>query len=369
MKDLFPLNRLARATGLALLSIIFLNCSPVAFSVTDRSGSNIEPVDPVDPTESCYTDQFRQPTQAVGKLDILFVTDTSGSLDTERAAVANGIDAFVAGLNNNVDYNIAVMLGHGSTSSYAGKLYQHAAEPVVLTKAQGLAQIRADLRTKLSSPRGDGNSDGGEMNLYSVNRAVTDAALFAGSQAQGFFRNDAALAVVFVGDENDICAEYPAGVTPVPDPQGSEPVAKARDCGGITPLSVYNNLKAKKGMKPTLVSSIIYLPGQAYPMTDENEIGYGMLEATELSKGLKVNLAGTETQIANGLFDIGKLADSQLPLITKHTLSKPGTLTALEVRIDNQVETDFTFEAATREVHLNRPGSAGSSVAIRYCVK
>lgn len=369
MKDLFPLNQAARTVGLALLSVVFLNCSPVMFSTVERSGNQIDPVDPVDPTESCYTDQFQQPTQSVGKLDILFVTDTSGSLDTERAAVANGIDAFVAGLSNNVDYNIAVMLGHGSTSAYAGRLYQHAAEPVVLTKSQGLAQIRTDLRTKLSSPLNDGGSDGGEMNLYSLNRAVTDAATFAGSQSFGFFRSDAALAVVFVGDENDICAEYPAGVTPVPDPQGSEPAAKARDCGGISPLSVYNNLKAKKGVKPLLVSSIIYLPGQAYPMTDENEIGYGMLEATDLSKGLKVNLAGTETQIANGLFDIGKLADSQLTLITKHTLSKPGAVSALEVRVDNQIESDFMFDTATREVHLNRPGSAGSKVEIRFCVK
>jgi len=43
-------------------------------------------------------------------------------------------------------------------------------------------------------------------------------------------RPDAALAIVFVSDENDICYRYPASITPVVDGDKLEAPAFIRDC-------------------------------------------------------------------------------------------------------------------------------------------
>lgn len=365
------------AFGFLLLLGANQACSPVFFETGDKTNQKIEdgtpddpvdPLEPVTPAEACYTDSFNQPTAKVGKLDILFVTDTSGSLDVERAAIADGIDSFVAGLSNDVDYNIAVMLGHGSRSSYKGKLYQQVAtEPAVLTKSMGLTTIRTILKNKLTKVAVDTYSDGGEEGLYSLFQGVTTPALLTQSQTAGFFRPDAALAVVFISDENDICAVYPAGVTPVVDTNNNEVPSKALDCGGITPDTVYAKLKELKGDKPVLISSVIYVAGKPVPVGGENEIGYGYLEATQLSKGLSVYLGGTNTEIANGLGDIGKLADSQLTLILKHTLANTGTPSSVGVKVDGK-DSLFNYDSVTREVNLLEPGGSGSLVDINYCI-
>jgi hypothetical protein len=375
VKDLFPTKNTVRLLSVLLVSLLFVNCSPVNFEVAGGSNDKIvpggptDPEDPGDPSDpACYTDRFNQPTQPVAKLDILFVTDTSGSLNVERAAVADGIDSFVAGLSNTVDYNIAVMLGHGSTSSHSGRLYQSGSEPVVLTKSQGLATVRAQLRTKLTSVVGDADSDGGEEGLYSLGLSMIDNVRFTAAQTQGFFRADAALAVVFISDENDICAIYPSGVTPVVDPDGKEVTAKARDCTDVTTQNVYLALKGRKDDKPLLVSSLIYTPTTPFNMVDENEIGYGYKEITESSMGLMVPLGGTNAEIAQGLGNIGSLANSQLTLITKHTIRRAGQISNVSVKVDNSI-VPFNFDSAIREVQLSNPGQAGSAVEVNYCVE
>src|SRR5687768_4702038 len=51
------------------------------------------------PASACMSERFVQPeAEVVRKIDILFVTDTSGSLADERGQVADGIDAFVSQL-------------------------------------------------------------------------------------------------------------------------------------------------------------------------------------------------------------------------------------------------------------------------------
>ena len=62
-----------------------------------------------------------------------------------------------------------------------------------------------------------GFGDGGETGLFSLNKAMGNDE-YQVAQDLGFFRDDAALVVIFVADEQDICAEYPDGILPVPDP-------------------------------------------------------------------------------------------------------------------------------------------------------
>jgi hypothetical protein len=323
----------------------------------------------------CYSALFTQPTRDISKkLDILFVPDTSNSIFKERESAADGIDHFVAALPADTDFRVAAILAHGSTSPYAGRLYSSShQEPEVLdSKAMSQDQIRSGLRAKLVEAKGDRGSDGGEMGMFTILEALKTKNLKL-SQSLGFFRNDAALAVVFVADENDICAAYPKGVAPVPDPNGQEPLVKTRDCKSVTAQHVYSSLKNLKRGMPITMAAIVYTPesiirlddkGDAWSM--ENEIGYGYLDLVRLSNGLAIDI--TKGQIAERLSSIGKLAALKLSVRLEFPLAhRKINPKSIEVKVDGQQSSEFRFVPETNQVNLIEAGAPGSKVEVKYC--
>lgn len=324
----------------------------------------------MDKPEECFEDVHIQPDAVVTKkIDLLFVTDTSGSIAEERKAIAEGIKAFVDELPLNTDLRVGVMAGHGSKGSGAGKLVKIKNEPHVLDLTQmKLEDLRYWLVEKLTKAPADSHSDGGEEGLYSLSRSLESGMLTA-NRAHGFYREDAALAVIFISDENDICARYPAGVKPVPDPEGMEVKAFARDCKDITPESTLAKLKALQGTRPLLVGGIIYLPGTKYPRSGENEVGYGYLETIRAADGAAIDLSGKKFD--EGLSRIGSLASKKLMLMTDFALNKPAERideSSLRVSIDGKMA-PFEYKKDLNQIHLT--GDAGmerSKVVIRYCL-
>ena len=183
---------------------------------------------------------------------------------TTQYLIADGFDSFLAMMPEIADIRVAVMLGHGSTSSRNGKLYQRGSESLILdNQIHTVDEIKTNLRTKMYNPHTDHSTDGGEAGLHSLNSSLKDDR-FIEIQNQGFYRDDAALVVIFVADEQDICAQFPQGVTPVPDPQGKEDSSRIRDCTDgngnqiLDSQVVLNNLKAKIGDKPLVVGGVLY---------------------------------------------------------------------------------------------------------------
>ncbi|MEC9284105.1 MAG: hypothetical protein VX642_15425, partial [Bdellovibrionota bacterium] len=69
-------------------------------------GSDFE-YGPVEP--NCHQQIYKQPEAEISKkVDLLFVIDTSGSLDSERQQIGDGVDAFLSALPSDVDVNIGV---------------------------------------------------------------------------------------------------------------------------------------------------------------------------------------------------------------------------------------------------------------------
>ncbi|OQW50411.1 MAG: hypothetical protein A4S09_01055 [Proteobacteria bacterium SG_bin7] len=355
-------------------------CAPVEFSTmkpfhADGGPNPDDPKNPDNPPHcepKCFEETYRQrKNPEVNKLDILFVTDTSGSLDVERAAVANSITSFISKLSTNLDYNIGVILAHGSTSTRAGKLYQSSrGEALVLKKSLlTVAQIQDGLKKKLTSPiPGDGNSDGGEEGLYSTAQALKpgfkDDIIHA-----GIFRPDAALAVIYVSDENDICARYPTGVTRVPDNDNQEGPAFIRDCEDITPTGVYAQLKTLKGDLPLIIGGVIYTNKDTMPVNGENEIGYGYKEIIELNNGVAVDMAVTGG-IANGLAAIGAKTNGTIKFQTEFQLQHTGVdASTIKVYVNGNL-VPHTFTAGTNSVHIELAACIPDSViVIKYCLE
>ncbi len=312
---------------------------------------------------SCFNQRITQPeAEVTKKLDLLFVTDTSGSLDEERGEIADGIDAFIAALPQDVDFRIGVMLGHGLASGWSGKLYKKGTEPFVLdSETQTLTQIRTQLRSKLVNPASEYQSDGGEVGLYSLHRSMAGTPL-QNMKNQGFMRADAALAVVFIADENDIC--YPGQV---PDPDGYEASAYQTYCAnsGVNAASVYSRLREAKGDLPLVVAGLVYTNNATLPHYGENEKGLGYLETIALANGLAVDLANGDYEAS--LAQIGTLTTVSLTLITDVILIEPYVITnSITVKVDGQPAA-FTYNPITKTVHLLAPGGAESVVDITYC--
>jgi hypothetical protein len=167
------------------------------------------------------------------KLDVLFVVDTSNSLDDERAAIANNMHRFTAeiakiservGYDKQIDFQMGVLLAHGPRSplttafneSVHGNLFAHPNESSsrgkTLTSDLSISQIQTSLLERFNGAGNiksvrDTSTAQGEAGLLSLQSFVERHL----SEKNGSFpRSDAALMVVFIADENDICYDYKA---------------------------------------------------------------------------------------------------------------------------------------------------------------
>jgi hypothetical protein len=353
------------ATALAMSLALALGLEACS-SAESESVSNYKD----DQGRQCHVARFKQPQAPITtKIDVLFVTDTSGSLDQERGAIADGILDFIAALPRTTEVNVGVLLAHGSSSARTGKLFQTSdGEPVVL-KSSELAEsaLRAHLHRKLTeySTDWDLDSDGGEEGLYSTLQLLSGGNL-SKARSQGFFRSDAALAVIFIADENDICAVYPTGVTPVPDPEGREAKARARDCGSISAGGVLSRLAEVKGEMPLVVSGVMYTDAGHVPAGPENEVGYGYTDIIALANGVSVDMSHAG-DIAAGVGRIGGTSAQEMLLYHDFDLTHESVAEeSIKVSVDG-APTAHVYTRETRTVHLTQAGSFGSQVTIDYC--
>ena len=364
-------NKIFKFTMFSLLLVILSACE-----LTDEDKENIdeafipppveEPVDTSEPSETCETERFVQPSaEIVKKLDLVFVVDTSGSLNQERRGIANGIDAFVQELPIDVDLQVGVMYAHGEERNNAGTL---TGSPAVLsTDNMTIDEIRDELFERMDRPKTENSTDGGEVGMYSFLHSITEK--FEENKEGGFYRDDAALAVVFVADENAICSldSYPEGVTPVYDPDRKEYPAFDKYCEGVSPEAIVNRVRDIKGEKPFLISGVVYTGENDFPQSGENEIGYGYLETIDMSNGIAIDLASGDYEV--GMRDIGYLTYKKLNLMTEFNLANSGfSQETLEVKVDQQrVEHIYVDKLNQVQISEDDAGGEKSEVLISYC--
>jgi hypothetical protein len=356
-------------------------------SISDRAGNigqadtkwTYQPKAPdPDPDPDCLADTFVQPKDTdQKKLDVLFVVDTSGSMNSEKDAVANGINRFIEQLPVDTDYRLGVLLAHGVGSSYFGKLrhfYESGGvKEYVLTKDDSISFIRSKLKDALKNSPGQRATDGGEAGMASLHEllAGSDGDKLLLAQSQGILREEAALAVVFIADENDICAIAPDGVSFVDDPDGNEVPAFESNCIDpvVGPETVYQALKDVKGNQPLLVTGVIYNGDYPVPSGGENELGYGYLELIDANGSFSVDMAKPDL-IDEGLADLGAFAREKLELLSEFILSRqPIKAESIEVKVDNViVAAEFTQPNNVR-IAIDNAGRAESVIEINYCLE
>lgn len=382
------------------------------------TGGHCDPFNPgcVPDGKFCVTEKYQQPDAIITrKLDVLIITDTSTSMDDEREQLANGITSYISKLPAGTDVQFAVSLAHGPTSWYSGRLtksdFKDPSEKYVISSQDySNAQIQYWVRRKLlfsqckttagkqtcnysarsfdasgnlTSTGGrelpqDYDSSGGEAGLYTLHEAIRpypgEVPRYTSIQNlgvdmpgdRGFFREDAALAVIFISDENDACTvDTDPGAHN--DPEGKEAIFRNKYCSGVNAASVLQRLQLVRKSLPLYVSSIIYNDRSKVPAGLENGVGYGYNTIASMAGGAIIDI--TKNSIASGLSSIGSLASTRLDLRYDFILKyKNVNSTSITAKVDSVLRS-HVYSSTTNTVHLTNAGGAKSLVEIYYCLR
>lgn len=310
------------------------------------------------------------------KVDILFVVDTSASMKAERKAIMSQLKEFTRHFDDEVDYSVSILLGHGPRSNAAieklginiqtGSLYMgqfsgtqsrvqssqlveraklHMLEKqagtslskedlVRLARAQAAEEIGqrlADAIDQAPNDKTDAQGEAGLLNLYTAltkNRGQLEK--------DGTLRRGAGLVVFFIADENDICFDYAKAQKQGRNLKGNYATAQdkaaetrafndSETCARVvnnsqrlTEEAVLNALKAAKGSDPVIVSGVLYLDEKS--VTQARKANDRFKGDNETGHGYLdlIALAHGEAADLSGanfgkkMYELGKLSDFKL---------------------------------------------------------
>ncbi|OFZ17317.1 MAG: hypothetical protein A2X86_02365 [Bdellovibrionales bacterium GWA2_49_15] len=162
----------------------------------NSSGSGSSSGSGVSCTSAQFIDRYTQNTEQVGKVDILWVMDNSGSMENEQEALARNFDTFINGfLSRGIDFRMAITTTDASSSTRDGRLIGR-----VLTSADALANEAAfknDFKTYIRV--GTGGSG--------IEKGLHTSLSFLKKSGGIFLRPDAKLVIVYISDEEDQSVE------------------------------------------------------------------------------------------------------------------------------------------------------------------
>ena len=258
----------------------------------------------------------------VSEVDVLFVVDNSGSMADEQALLASNFGAFVQSAFD--DSSLRFHLGVTTTDVLGGT-----GGPLVddhLTDAVGTLEDRFAEQALVGVAGG-----GFELGLEAMRRAVDD---FADTLNAGFLRDDAALSVIIVSDEED------NGFDTSLDPSVVRPVE--------TYIEVLEALKSNLQNTPVLVSVVVAVGNAARYETVARSFGGVILDITDPTWGAQLSQIGDATFGLQRLFRLGA----------------PPVAGSVVVTVDGVVTTSFTVDGEA--VTLDDTPGAGALIIITY---
>lgn len=274
----------------------------------------------VAPPGAAVTESFE--AADVREVDVLFVVDNSGSMADEQELLANNFGLFVASAFE--DSSLRFHLGVTTTDVLGGS-----GGPLVdgyLTESAG------DLEGRFAAQALVGVEGGGsELGLEAMRRAIDD---LANTVNAGFLRDDAALSVVIVSDEED------NGADTTLDPSVVRPVE--------TYIEVLEALKSNLQNTPVLVSVVVSVGAAPRYQAVAAAFGGVVLDVTDPAWGEQLSQIGAATFGLQRLFRLGG----------------PPLLGSVLVTIDGTPTTAFTVDGAS--VILDAAPGAGALVAVTY---
>lgn len=195
------------------------SCGLAFYTNNEVTPTIVVPLNGAGTYETEHTDEF---TQITGQdVDVLFVVDNSGSMGDEQQNLASNFQSFIAGAATwQNDYHIGVtttdlegdngrLMTAGSNARFvtSSTQSQFAANVKVGTGGSGDEKGLACAQAALSLPHTAGSGDPANLTACSSDNECTAPERcwdgYCGGRNRGFLREDAALEVVIVSDEED----------------------------------------------------------------------------------------------------------------------------------------------------------------------
>ena len=288
-----------------------------------------DPDDQIDPPV-WVTETFEQ--APLPKVDILWVVDTTGSMNEELVSLKSGFVELVEDLNNEqLNYQVGVVTTDMSLD--AGTLYGN---PWIITsELDDPSESFADAVDSLPA------SVDGEAGLASFIAALSEPNLSGANR--GFRRDDAALHVIVVSDSDDQSDEYLNGT---PEVEADKFLTEEALRTGLPAW-----LSAVVGPEP------LGCVGQGGAV-----VGSAYIAVAEVSGGEVLSICEPDlTELFGGL---GALSFSYP---SEFELQGVPALESVSVTVDSQAESDgWSVEDAPPRLVFDLPPPAGVEIEVRY---
>lgn len=372
-----------------LLALLFLLASCDDQRDPASSPPSEEPVDEVieqpevneELVGQCFVDQYSAPKEDQdNKLDILIVAYSSVSMQNERRRVVNHFEAMLNQLPVDLDFRVAVMLAHGSHSSHHGRLYRRfnsapfVLDSQVLDREEMLDHLWDKMNPHPLIAVTEMLFGGGSMGLSSLSHALNGN--YESIQSQGFFRDEAALSVIFVSDQSDVCSVYPDGVSTHfsrsrSQVNNSRFNAYQNDCVNsngdqvLSAQSVFNDLQNRQQGQALSISGFIYNNANTLPQSRWKEMGYGYKELIKLSGGFSEDIS--QSDYWQSLAKMGSYTATSVSPESLFNLSAQDIYAAtIRTYVDDSLVAHFYYPESN-QVQLIGDRSLSSQVRIEYC--
>lgn len=355
----------------------------ISAPTSGSGGSTVPPIDtsgdgagtPTGP--ACTVDKFRQDGQYeyLRKVDILFMADHSGSMLDNWEKVVVNLQELVKEIPGDVDVQYGVILG--DVGAWSGKLYSYGNAPRVLSNQTMTTEaIGAALFDSFAHAMNIEDPSSGEAVFYSLQEAVTTQ--LKANQALGFFRPDAALAVVMVSDEQEIGSPFPAvqapGLPPRCDTAFEDNVKKRYyDAKGITVDTAYAAVKAAKGDMPFGAHALVNITKEDLFVNNSplrsclyESLGYGFFDMAKKTGGA---LYSIKVDFGKSMAVLGQAIRKDLTLTHDFKLSKPAEqvdAATIQATVDGR-RVAHRYEPAVATVRLEDAGQPNSAIEIAHC--
>ncbi|MFM7203459.1 MAG: hypothetical protein ACKO6N_21945 [Myxococcota bacterium] len=320
--------------------------------------------------ERTYVDEYVQPPAS--PVDVLFVVDNSDSMREdggELDRVVAGFDSFIANLSEaNIEFHIGV-----TTTDMSAESASNPGTQGRLVEAKGVRYVTYEMQESqyqstfeamidaVSLTRGSGYEKG----LYAAKTALFPQS--RGGQGgssgynAGFLRDDAKLAIVFVGDEDD-CSDDNA----LPMEQPTDCYAMYYDLRSVYEyVNDYQSLKARAS--DIVVSAIVNIPNDERCNPSDSE-GCRYIETAQSFNGVVGNIKLSD--FSGILQDMGLAAAG---IMRSFPLEYVPDISTLEVSVDDELlgaDAGWQYNGDSEYPAIEFPGDyvppRGSKVTIRY---
>ncbi|MDZ4678575.1 MAG: hypothetical protein SGI74_13845 [Oligoflexia bacterium] len=307
--------------------------------------------DPVD-SEGFLNETFNAPVSAINAVDILFITDDSGSMQEDQANLAERFPNFIAELDG-IDWRIAITTTDASSSGLNGSLsplydHRHRETGSFVLSPGPNAQTYFE-NTIQRRETGDGN----ERGVMVAGRAIQKN---NDPDFVGFFRPQAALAVVILTDEDENSNQN--GRNP------NNPFDPNLDRWSIEdePDELINTLNNVLPGKSFSFNAITVLPGdkQCFKQQGTGTYGHVYVEIADKTGGIKGSIC--DSNLTATVSSIGKNIRQQLASIQLKEIPEVGTVEVKLIPHDPTVSWTVTGD----KLHFNKPLAAGTKIKVRY---